>query len=329
MTLLTNDGAPFTCRIAENLGLGQNGLHRLTKEGHIRRVCRGVYVDSAVPDTRQLRLEAIRLIAPPHSVVCNESASWLMGANTFKPSEQHLLIPSFLVPHSTTRITIAGAKCRQAILKPTDVFEIDGVRLTTPLRTASDLLRRLYRPYALSAADGMAHLQLVDTDELWEFVSRLKGYPGIVQARTLALIVDPRAASAGESWLRLRVHDAGFPPPVPQFAVVDDRGHEFFLDLAYPEVKVAIEYDGREFHTGKDDREHDRSRRRHLSEMYGWRWAVARRESIFGANTSFEESLGGLIGMPPLLPRRWGRGDARTLSPKVARGSNRTRSRAQ
>ena len=307
---------PFTRQQATAHGIDRRALERLLINRIVRRVVRGVYVGCGMPDSRDLRIAALKLLAPPDAVICNESAAWVYGVNTYKPSDQHLLVPSFLVPHSTTRMTMPGVTCRQAIVPPRDVDIINGVRITTPLRTSSDLLRRLYRPYALAAADGMARADLIDAGELIEFVARLKGYPGIVQARSLSVLVDGRAQSPGESWTRLRVHDAGFPPPTAQFQVVSRDGRSYRLDLAYPEILVGVEYDGREFHTSDDDREHDRRRRQLLTETLGWRWVIGRREDIFGIDTTFEESLGQLLGVPPLLPRRWGHGDARSLVQK-------------
>jgi hypothetical protein len=136
----------------------------------------------------------------------------------------------------------------------------------------------------------------------------LKGYPGIVQARSLSHLVEPLAASAGESWQRLRILDAGLPRPTAQYEVVDHLGRTFFLDHAYPEVLVGVEYDGRQFHTGDADVTHDAERRSDLSDLLGWRWSIARREDIFGMSTHFEERLGELLGIRPILPRRWGFG---------------------
>lgn len=305
MNTLFNNGEPFDISMALDLGLTRKRLATLSIEGHIRRLVRGVYVDARTPDTREQRLAGIKLIAPAEAIVCNESASWVMGVDAFKPSEQYLLEPSLVVPHGSTRVTKPGVRCRQAIIASRDITEIDGVLVTTPTRTASDLLRRLYRPYALAAADGLAHAGLIELEPLWEFVANLKGYPGIVQARSLALLIEPLAASPGESWQRLRVVDAGFPIPRAQFPIVDNFGRTRWADLAYPHLKIAVEYDGREFHTAESDVAHDKMRRRYLSTVMSWRFVVARKEDIFGDDTWFEQELGRLVGIKP-RPRFWG-----------------------
>lgn len=305
MSELLNDGAPFDVHMALDLGYTASDLRRMTTEGQLRRMCRGAYIDAKAEDTRMSRLAGIRLVAPPDAIVCNESASWLFGVDAYKPSEQYVLEPSLVVPHGSTRITKPGSRCRQAIIKSRDITAIDGVLVTTPARTTSDLLRRLYRPYALAAADGMAHAGLIEVDEMWEFLAKLKGYPGIVQARTLTPLIEPLAASPGESWQRLRVIDAGFPIPRAQILIVDAYGRERWVDLGYEHLKIAMEYDGREFHTDDVDVEHDDSRRRYLSDVLSWRFVVARKEGIFGTDTSFEDELGGLLHIAP-RPRFWG-----------------------
>ena len=216
------------------------------------------------------------------------------------------MAPSFVVPHATSRLRRPGVRCRQAILAEADITTIDGVLTTTPLRTVSDLLRGLYRPYALASADAFARAGLIVLPEVIEYMHRLKGYRWIIQARSLATLIDGRAESPGESWQRLRIHDAGFPPPVPQYEVVDGRGIPRRLDLAYPEVLIGSEYDGREFHTKDADRLHDEERRTDLTERFGWRWVNADRSRIFGPDPTFELELGELLDIPPILPRRWG-----------------------
>lgn len=297
---------PFTVSQARSLGLRPKDLVDGVAARAFRRVFRGVYVDSRARDTRELRLRAIRLVKPDNAVASTETAAWLFGIEAFKPSEQFVLEPSFVVPHATTRIGRPGVRCRQAYVRSEDIMFMGGVHTTTPLRTTSDLLRRLYRPYALAAADSFIRAGLVDQLELMEYVHRLKGYPGIVQARSLSALVDPRAQTPGESWHRLRILDAGFPPPELQFEVIDSLGRQWYLDHAYPELKIGSEYDGREFHTAGLHLFHDAGRRGFLTQAHGWRWVNADRSRLFGTDTSFEEELGALLGIRPLLPRRWG-----------------------
>ena len=84
---------------------------------------------------------------------------------------------------------------------------------------------------------------------------------GVVQLRELAALVDPRAESQGESWTRIEMHDQGLPRPEVNWWVYDHGVPKYRLDLAYPHAKVAIEYDGEEFHTSQEDKQADAERR--------------------------------------------------------------------
>ncbi len=314
MSTPIHQGLPFTAADARGFGWNRRLLDEAVAAHRVRRVVRGVYVDQSVTDSRDQRLASIRRIAPAHAVACNETAAWIWGVDTFKPSQRYLLQPSFVVPHGESRMRRTTVQCRQAKIASADIAEIDGVLLTTPLRTTTDLLRTLYRPHALAAADGMAGVGLVDVDQVSHTTYTLKGFPGILQARELALLIDPLAASPGESWQRLRLVDAGMPTPVSQFEVVDAFGRSRFLDLAYPEVRVGVEFDGREYHTDPEHRRHDEARRAYLCTVLGWRIVVAGHSDIFGADTAFERSVGELLGIAPKLPRTWGDGRAHRVA---------------
>ncbi|AWB92563.1 type IV toxin-antitoxin system AbiEi family antitoxin domain-containing protein [Aeromicrobium chenweiae] len=307
MAELINDGFPFTTSQARDLALSPRQLREGVRFGTLRREFRSVYVDARVPDSRNSRLRAIQLVKPGGAVVCNETAAWLYGLDVRAPGERRSLEPALMTEHSTTRVVRGGVRGRQAIITPGDIDYVDGVHVTNPVRTVSDLLRRMYRPYALAAADAFAHAGLVDPADVVEHVAKLKGYRGIVQARSLAMLIEPRTESPGESWQRLRMLDAGFPPPDPQHVVIDDFGREMRIDLPYPELLIGTEYDGRGFHTDKLHREGDTERRGYLSDLYGWRWVIGTRERIFGSDTSFEDELGALLGITPLA-RWWGYG---------------------
>jgi hypothetical protein len=305
MTELLNDGYPFTVTQGRDLGLAPAELRRMHAQMLLRREFRGVYVDARVPDSRRGRLRAISLVTPDNAVVCDETAAWVRGLDVFSPGARHDFTPAMVVRHGGARILHPGSRGRQAIISSNDIEFVDGVHVTTPVRTVSDLLRKMYRPYALAAADTFAASGLVMVQEVNEYVAALKGYRGIVQARSLAAIIEPKTQSPGESWQRLRMLDAGFPPPEPQFEVVDDFGRSYFIDLPYPELLIGAEYDGREFHTDDLHQLHDVERRDYLSEIYGWRWVIGNRSRIFGPDTSFEDELGDLLGIKPLA-RWWG-----------------------
>ncbi|AWB92034.1 hypothetical protein [Aeromicrobium chenweiae] len=301
-TTLINAGEPFLYRDHTTVGLSATEFRAAFVHGDVVRLIDRVYVDARAEDSRELRVAAARLVVPAHAVVSDETAAWIWGVDAYKPSDRHRFVPQWVVPHGRGRTRIEGLACRQALIADEDVLEVGGLAVTHPVRTTSDLLRKQWRPYAMASADAMAHAGLVRPMDVRAYVARLKGYRGIRQARVLAQLIEPKSASPGESWTRLRLVDAGFPRPVAQVEVEDAAGLQRFLDLAYVRRRIAVEYDGREFHTADPDDVHDEERRRLLVAV-GYRFVVTRYERVFGTDPAFENEVGELLGMTPIA--RW------------------------
>jgi hypothetical protein len=146
---------------------------------------------------------------------------------------------------------------------PDDEIEVvNGVRLTTPARTALDIACRNPERPAVAAIDALAratHLKAADVELLAE---RYRGRRGIRRARTTLPLVDPGAESPRETWLRLLVIRAGFPPPTTQIPVYGEYCELVaVLDMGWEDIKVALDYEGAHHRDpekfNKDIRRHD------------------------------------------------------------------------
>jgi hypothetical protein len=240
-----------------------------------------VYAVAQAPDDLAFRARALRLVVSPSAVVTDRTAAWLHGVDVLPRSALTTPPPISVFQRPGTRSRRAGVASGERMLLPRDVVEIDGLMATTPLRTALDLGRLLWRFDALAALDKFLRLGVV-LDELLSEIERFKGYRGVLQLRYLAPLADPRAESGAESALRLHWYDAGLPKPEPQWWVCDEHGTALFrLDLALPEVLFAAEYDGTEFHTSDEDRAYDRERRAWLTECRSWVIEVFLNDDIY------------------------------------------------
>jgi len=303
--MLINDGLPFHSRDALEHFASPRAFREARRTGIVRRIAYALSIDARVPDSVSVRAQAARLVVPDHAVASDDYAAFILGADTRSPGGRWEQRPMYLVPHARYRSKAGYALVRQSKNIPDDdVMEIAGLRLTTPLRTAADLLRRKHRPHALAAADALAFARILETGILCAYISTLHHLPGLPQAQELAPRVSHLAESPGESWQRCRILDAGFPRPTLQLAVVDSYGVERRLDMAYEQFRVASEYDGREFHTARTDRDSDEARRTDLETRLGWRFSIGTYERIFGTSTSFEDELGSFLRQTP-LPRTW------------------------
>ena len=303
--MLINDGLPFHSRDALNHFSSRHAFQEAHRVGRLRWIAYALSIDAAVPDSQLVRAQAARHVVPDHAVASDDYAAFVLGVDTRSPGNRFEQRPMYMVQHTRYRSSEGYAQVRQSKDIPNDdVMEISGLRLTTPLRTAADLLRLKRRPYALAAADAMALAKVIDAADLCDYIAELHRLPGLPQAQELAVRVTHLAESHGESWQRCRILDAGFPRPALQLPVVDARGVKRRLDMAYEGLLAASEYDGHEFHTADLDRADDEWRRTDLSVRLGWRFNIGTYERIFGTSTTFEEELGGLLGQSP-RPRTW------------------------
>jgi len=93
---------------------------------------------------------------------------------------------------------------------------------------------------------------------------------GTRQAREAVRLVDGRAESPPESRVRVLLAQAGL-PAVPQFTVRDrDGAFVARVDLAYPALRVAVEYDG----VWHADAAQFRRDRRRLNRLVDAGWVV-------------------------------------------------------
>lgn len=284
--------SPFTRAEALDAGVSAYDWRVLVRQQHVRRLVGGVYADARLPDTLDLRIAAVARVLPPDVVVARRTAAWALGVDALDPRGYPTTPPVEVVaPGPALRPRRGKVKAHSADdLRPADVADIGGVRLTTARRTAADLGRFLPRGQALAGIDGLLHAGLVTVAELEDDVFRWRARRGVRQLERLVALADPLRESPGESRMCLRAVDAGFPLPQSQIPIHDLAGRERYrLDLGYLERRLGLEYDGEEHH-GPAQAQAD-ARRREWIRGRGWRLAVFRREHIYGPSLEFEHAL--------------------------------------
>ena len=275
--------SPFTSADALRHGVTRWTLAQLVQSGQVRRVLIDVYVDGRLPDTLELRARAVRVVLPPHAVVVDRSAAWLWGVDLREKSELETPPPlAVFVAPGHKRLTRPQATGGERTLEPSDLRSFEGLQVTSPIRTALDLACGLARYEALAALDAFARLHGITTFDLMAQLSRYRGRRGVVQARSLVPLMDGRAESAGESFTRLAMLDGQLPRPTLQHWVIDDGRRVYRLDLAYPDLKICVEYDGVDYHSSAEQRAADARRRSWLRER-GWWVLIVTKESFAGS----------------------------------------------
>ena len=274
---------PFTPSMALQQGITRDRLRWLLRTGEVRKVLYGVYVAAHVGDGVWLRARAAALVLPEHCVVADRCAAWLHGIDLLDLVELDVVPRLEAVSvggnQATHRSGLFGGK---RDLRRSEITVVEGVAVTTPIRTACDVacLRGRYR--ALAALDAFRREFAISDADLVGILPRYVKRRGCVQLRELVALSTDRADSQMESWVRLMMHDEGLPPPAAQVWVELPDWGRVRVENAYEHLRIGVEYDGEEFHTSEDDREHDRLRREALARA-GWLIVVVRKEDLSAA----------------------------------------------
>lgn len=275
---------PFTARDLPRLDMTRRRLRTLLADGGVRRVVNGVYVPTALGDDLEIRARAVALVLPDGSVACDRTAAWLHGVDlyTYAEHDAGLLVEMCVGPgrDASGRHGVGG---HRRTLLPEEVIELNGVAVTTPLRTAVDLACILHRRDALAGLDAFRRLHGLRPDELNAMAQdRFRGRRGVIQARNLISHSDPRAESIRESWVRITIIDAGLPVPDVQVWITVDGVPTYRLDLAYPRKRIAVEYDGFEPHEATEELIRQTEERRAWLRAHGWTVIVVRNGEFTG-----------------------------------------------
>lgn len=106
-------------------------------------------------------------------------------------------------------------------------------------------------------------------DRLHAEVDQAAGQRGVGLARQALLEIRVGVRSPRETRLRLLIVRAGLPEPVVGYEVRHDGAFVGTPDLAYPDLKIAVEYEGKHHRTDEDTYEDDIVRRE-LFRRAGW-----------------------------------------------------------
>jgi hypothetical protein len=268
---MLDTGHPFTWAQAQAAGLTK---HQLRTSAY-RRVFRGVWIAADAPDTRETRLAAARLIIPVDAVLCSLTAAWIHGADVRREDDLEVHVA---FPKGRRLRARPGLVVSQEQLDEDDIWLMDGVQVTSPLRTTFDSLRLLPDATGIVVADALTHLRLLTIEELRRYFADHHRLRNLRIGERRVDDVEPATESPRETRVRIQLVRAGLPRPDAQVTVYDEHGvFVARLDLAYPERKIAIEYDGA-FHWHQ--RRADDRRRARLREL-GWVVLVVSADDLY------------------------------------------------
>ncbi|KDA04783.1 hypothetical protein DC31_04440 [Microbacterium sp. CH12i] len=185
-----------------------------------------------------------------------------------------------IVPPDTAPPCIPGVKGRRLAAKRADALIFDGVPVVDPVAALFTCAGELTLDDAVVAIDALITtaddypdlVRLSPLSTLTAITKRLElwgRFPGCGVIRRALPLARERVESPKETETRLLLRAAGLPEPVVQHEVRDHGHFVARVDLAYPESKIAIEYEGDGHRVDKKQWRIDIQRQRDL-EDHGW-----------------------------------------------------------
>ena len=248
---------PFRTGSAEGAGFSTRVLHRLGAQQLGKGVWSWSLADiNGVPDGLSGTALA-RWIAPfletNHGVAASLwTAARLWELPVWDRGDRRIHV---IRPDSAADLTRPFVEAHRARLLPGEVCWFGGVPVTTPARTWLDLAAVVTLDELVVVGDACVRIPRSEFEprkgthatpgELRAVVRGHRGKRGISSARTALELVRVGADSPQETLLRLAFERVGFPEPLlnPRVAV-PGTGEEFQPDLAFPEHRIGVEYDG-------------------------------------------------------------------------------------
>jgi very-short-patch-repair endonuclease len=268
-------GRAFTVHEARRAGLSRRRL----RSTDLVRPTRGARLPRVVADDHAERCRAVLALSPPSAAVSHVSALRLLRVD----------LPARLAGDARVHVTVLEsdvAPQRRGVVThthATDGRRYRGRRLSTvivgdlpvvaPARTWLQLAATLSADELVALGDAMTRRRTPVTTVAAlraEVAAAPPGTRGIRAAREAVELVRPGTDSSPESRVRLLMVRAGLPCPLVNAKIYDVVGRFVAMpDLALPELRIAIEYDGDVHRTDRETWMRDVAKREVLREL-GW-----------------------------------------------------------
>ncbi len=259
-----------TRRQALDAGMTASAIDRRVRSGRWHKVQAGVYRIAGVPRTWEGRALAAALSSPSPAVVSHACAAHLWGLEGFGPPG---IIDITVERHEGGRKT-RGVRIHESLaFHLIEMTTRKGVPVPDIARVILDVCAVVDDDFtALRALDCARRRSLVSWHELWRclVLHAARGRNGIARYRRILIkrsgkrVPDQKIAAI----VLDLILDHGLPEPVAEHWVHPD-GRRFRIDLAYPDLKIAIECDGKLGHLNDAAFESDPKKRNKL-ELDGW-----------------------------------------------------------
>jgi hypothetical protein len=267
---MAQHGVASTAQLAE-LGISASAVHRAVRAGLVERVLPGVLGLAGGWSRFESRCAAATLAAGADGFLSECTAATLHGVERLPTGPIHVTTherhkhrwPEWVCVHTTSWLDVEERPPRDDLLV-----------VASPLRTLFGLASALDEYPFRRAAEALWRTGLVTPSDARAYLGRIRrqGRTGVARLERWIDRVDGQESPV-DSGLELLLADlateAGLPEPVRQHSLRLRSGRTIHLDLAWPELRLAVEPGHTRWH-GSDDRlRADQARDRGCAEV-GW-----------------------------------------------------------
>ncbi len=235
-------------------------VERARQRGDLVNLSRGVHIAASTwaalsdDDRYRLRSIAAHRLLTPGEVLSHQSAAALrhlpIVGDWPRRAESSVICGSGLTSSTSLR--------RHRVVRPPRRELVGRIPVTTLPQTVVDLAAELPFISGVTASDAAhrmiessrdPHQLVAFRAELAEIASSLGKGRGSARVRRVLGFSDARSESPGESVTRAALHILGAPEPVPQHPITGISGRAWRVDLAWPELGIVLEFDGKSKYT--------------------------------------------------------------------------------
>jgi hypothetical protein len=271
MELLRGQGWVASIDQLGTLGVGAAAVSRARRRGLVDALAPGVVGLRGAWDSFEGRVWAALLIGGGGAFVSGPTAARLYGLRGMPVSPAEVTIPETAHRHVPPWIRLVKTSWTDDEACPA---RPDGLVVASPLRMLFGLARCFNQHRFERAAEDAWHLGLVAPAEAAEYLARIRrrGLTGVARFEAWIDRAGARsepAQSGLEQYLADLVRMAGLPQPARQHPLTLGTGEVIHLDLAWPEIRLAIEPGHTWWHGGDLRMRADQDRDRACAEI-GW-----------------------------------------------------------
>ncbi len=290
---------PFTYGAAISAGLTRTQL----RSKRFRRLLTGVYISAAVPPLPIHLIQAALLVHPVTAFASHTSAARLLDA----PLPAGLAEEHISVFEARDRRHREGIRTHVAS-RATPVVHCRGLRCSAPEQVFVELAGLLPLVDLVVVGDYFVKKRWVTPAQLVAHANAPFGNPAAARA---AGYVRAGVDSPMETRLRMLLVLAGLPEPVVNHTIYHADGRvRYRFDLSYPDLKLVVEYDGRQHRADLAQWDHDVERGEWLDDD-GWKhlpvfsWGIYRRPDRTLERVLKALRERGCRGLPARLSEDW------------------------